>query len=81
MGRLGKALKQVLEDYDISQNQLAVAMKIDRSNVSRWVSEERDPLAETVPDIRDALERLNAEAAAAFVKLYLYCSDADSAQK
>jgi hypothetical protein len=39
MGRAGKALKQVLDTYGITQNQLAVAMGIRRFNVSRWVSE------------------------------------------
>jgi transcriptional regulator with XRE-family HTH domain len=74
MGKLGRALKQVLEQYDISQNQLAVAMGIDRSNISRWVSGERDPLAETVPEIREGLEKLNPDAAEEFVRLYLYRS-------
>ncbi|WP_333363729.1 helix-turn-helix transcriptional regulator [Microcoleus sp. N3A4] len=35
MGRAGKALKKILEAYDISQYQLAAKMEIDRSNVSR----------------------------------------------
>jgi transcriptional regulator with XRE-family HTH domain len=48
MGRAGKALKKILEAYDISQYQLAAKMEIDRSNVSRWVSEERDPSAKAV---------------------------------
>lgn len=72
VGKLGNALKQVLETYGINQNQLATAMGIDRSNISRWVSGERDPLAEVVPDIRAALEKLNPAAAKAFVQLYLY---------
>lgn len=71
MGRAGKALKQVLKDYGISQYQLAQTMGIDRSTVSRWVSEERDPLAEAVYEIRKALKQLNPEAAGAFIKLYL----------
>ncbi|MBW4466223.1 MAG: helix-turn-helix domain-containing protein [Pegethrix bostrychoides GSE-TBD4-15B] len=75
MGKLGSALRQVLEAHGINQNQLATAMGTDRSNVSRWVSGERDPLAEVVPEIRVALERLNPAAAEAFVKLYLYDSD------
>ncbi|HEY9636003.1 MAG TPA: helix-turn-helix transcriptional regulator, partial [Coleofasciculaceae cyanobacterium] len=37
MGRAGKALKRVLEDYDITQNRLAVVMGITRSSVHRWV--------------------------------------------
>lgn len=71
MGRAGKALKQVLEAYEISQYQLAATMEIDRSNVSRWVSEERDPSAETVFAIKQALRTLNPEAAQTFVFLYL----------
>jgi transcriptional regulator with XRE-family HTH domain len=46
MGRAGKALRQVLKNYGISQNQLAIAMGIAAGNVSRWVSENRDPSAE-----------------------------------
>ena len=71
MGRAGKALGQVLEQYSISQYQLAAAMGIDRSNVSRWVSEERDPSAEAVFTIKNALQKLNSEAAKDFVRLYL----------
>jgi plasmid maintenance system antidote protein VapI len=37
MGKAGKALKQVLEDYSISQFALAVAMDVERNNVHRWV--------------------------------------------
>ncbi|HEY9661230.1 MAG TPA: helix-turn-helix transcriptional regulator, partial [Allocoleopsis sp.] len=59
MGRAGKALKQVLGAYGITQNRLAVTMGIDRSNVSRWVNQTRDPSAEAVAEIKDALERLD----------------------
>jgi transcriptional regulator with XRE-family HTH domain len=71
MGRAGQALKQVLETYEISQNQLAMAMGIRRSNISRWVAEIRDPVAETFLDLRDALHKLNPAAAEEFVRLYL----------
>jgi transcriptional regulator with XRE-family HTH domain len=71
MGRAGKALKQVLATYDISQYQLAATMEIDRSNISRWVSEERDPSAEAVFAIKKALQALNPDAAKEFVWLYL----------
>ncbi|MFB8790113.1 MAG: helix-turn-helix transcriptional regulator [Potamolinea sp.] len=71
MGKAGKALKQVLEIYGITQNQLAVAMGIRRSNVSRWVSEIRDPVAETMLEIRDGLGKINPEAAQEFIRLYL----------
>lgn len=72
MGRAGNALKRVLETYSISQNQLAVTMGIDRSNFSRWVSGNRDPSAEAVFEIRQALQKINPTAAEEFVRLYLY---------
>jgi transcriptional regulator with XRE-family HTH domain len=71
MGRAGKALKKILEAYDISQYQLAAKMESDRSNVSRWVSEERDPSAEAVFAIKQALQTFNRQAADEFVRLYL----------
>lgn len=72
MARAGKALKRVLTHYGISQNQLATTMGIDRSNVSRWVSESRDPSAEAVAQIKQALVRLQPAAAEDFVQFYLY---------
>ena len=75
MGKAGQALRQVLEAHNISQNQLAVAMGIRRSNVSRWVSEVRDPTAETMLEIRDGLQKINPTAATAFIELYLSQSD------
>lgn len=72
MARAGKALKQVLERYNISQNQLATTMGVDRSNVSRWVSGSRDPSAEAVVAIRRALLSLRPPAAEEFVQVYLY---------
>ncbi len=71
MARAGKALKQVLEKYGISQNRLAVAMGIRRGNVNRWVKETRDPTAEAVYEIRKALIAINPEAAFDFMRLYL----------
>jgi len=71
MGKAGQALKQVLETYGISQNQLAVAMGIRRSNISRWVSEVRDPTAETMLEIRDGLQKINPTTAEEFIRLYL----------
>lgn len=71
MGRAGTALKQVLENYGISQNRLAVAMGVGRSNVHRWVNGTTDPVAEAVLEIRDALQKIDPEAAATFVGLYL----------
>ena len=71
VGRAGKALKQVLETYDISQYSIAVALGIERTSVYRWVHEIRDPSAETVVEIVKALEGINPAAAEAFIKLYL----------
>jgi transcriptional regulator with XRE-family HTH domain len=75
MGRAGKALKQVLKTYGISQNRLAVLMGVDRSNVHYWVNETRDPLAESVIEIRKALGKINPVAAEEFAKLYWDDSD------
>jgi plasmid maintenance system antidote protein VapI len=71
MGKAGQALKQVLEEYDISQYSLSVAMDVERNNVYRWVNEKRDPTAETVVEIVRALKSLNPEAAKTFTDLYL----------
>ncbi|MBH8565225.1 helix-turn-helix transcriptional regulator [Nostoc sp. CENA67] len=71
MGRAGKALRQVLEVHNISQNQLAVAMDIGRSSINRWVNENRDPSAEAVIEIIEALEKINSAAARDFLLLYL----------
>lgn len=71
MGHAGKALRQVLETYGISQNRLAVTMGIRRSNVNRWVNEETDPAAEAVIEIRNGLQTINPVAAEEFIRLYL----------
>ncbi|GAP95739.1 helix-turn-helix domain-containing protein [Leptolyngbya sp. NIES-2104] len=70
MGRAGKALGLILKNYGINQNQLAIAMSIDRSSISRWIAETREPSAESVLEIRDALETLDTAAAAEFTRLY-----------
>ncbi|MBD2021470.1 XRE family transcriptional regulator, partial [Leptolyngbya sp. FACHB-36] len=44
---------------------------------SRWVSEERDPLAEAVFETYQALRSLNRDAAKEFIQLYLGISDED----
>ncbi|MEH2255642.1 helix-turn-helix domain-containing protein [Nostoc sp.] len=75
MGKAGKALKRVLDIYGISQNKLAVIMGTGRPNVHRWVNEIRDPVADTVLEIRDALNQINPAAAEEFIRLYL--GDAD----
>jgi len=71
MGKAGQALKQVLEDYDITQNKLAVTMGISRSNIHRWIYEVSDPVGDNILDIRDALQKINPAAAKAFLRLYL----------
>lgn len=71
MGKAGQALRQVLEDYEIGQSQLAETLGLGRSNVNRWVTEVRDPTGDTIVEIVRALKRLNTEAAQQFVKLYL----------
>jgi transcriptional regulator with XRE-family HTH domain len=71
MGRAGKALREVLTRYGISQNSLAVKMGLQRSAIYKWFHEERDPTAETVADLVEALKALNQEAAEEFVQLYL----------
>ncbi|MFE4108378.1 helix-turn-helix domain-containing protein [Almyronema epifaneia] len=70
MGKAGVALKQVLETYNIPQNQLAVEMGTGRPNVHRWINEQADPVGDKILAIRDALQKINPEAAAAFTKLY-----------
>ncbi|MBD2578336.1 helix-turn-helix transcriptional regulator [Oscillatoria sp. FACHB-1406] len=71
MGRAGEALKQVLDEYGISQNRLAVVMGVGRSNVHRWVSGTTDPAAEAVLEIRKGLQKIDSEAAIEFIRLYL----------
>lgn len=71
MGKAGKALREVLETYEISQNRLAVVMGIARSTVSHWFNETRDPSAEAVTEIVKALHKLDESAAKEFVELYL----------
>jgi len=71
MGKAGKALRQVLEIYGISQNKLAVALGIERGSVYRWVHEIRDPTAETVREIVKTLQEIEPPAASKFIELYL----------
>ena len=71
MGRAGKALKSVLQQYGISQNRLAVTMGVARSTVNQWVNEVSDPLADSIPDIVTALDRLEPSAAQIFLQLYI----------
>lgn len=71
MGRAGRALKQVLQTHDISQNRLAVILGIDRATVYKWFHEKREPSSETIVDITRALKEVKLEAAEDFVQFYL----------
>lgn len=71
MGKAGKALRQALETYGISQNKLAVTLGVDRSVVFNWFHEKRDPSAETVVQIATALKTINPDAAAEFISRYV----------
>jgi predicted transcriptional regulator len=71
MGKAGKALRQVLESYGISQNKLAVTLGVKPSVVFRWFHEHTDPSAETVRSIAKALQGIDPAAAQEFVRLYL----------
>ncbi|MGD1852352.1 MAG: helix-turn-helix domain-containing protein [Cyanophyceae cyanobacterium] len=71
MGRAGKALRNVLTTYGISQNRLAIALDVRRSVVYRWFHERTDPTAETVAMITTGLKEINPEAAKEFIELYL----------
>lgn len=75
MGKAGKALRQVLETYGISQNKLAVAMGVGRSTVHYWFQQTQDPSAEAVLEIRKGLRNINPAAAEEFIRLYLDESD------
>ncbi|MCG9884603.1 MAG: helix-turn-helix domain-containing protein [Cyanobacteria bacterium] len=71
MGKAGHSLRYVLQNHGISQNRLAVVMEVNRSTVNHWFSESRDPAAEAIPRIVDALIAINPAAARDFVELYL----------
>ncbi|NEQ30825.1 MAG: helix-turn-helix transcriptional regulator [Leptolyngbya sp. SIO4C5] len=71
MGKAGKALRQVLKTYGITQNRLAVTMGTNRSTVNNWFNETRDPSAEALSEIVTALEKLDQAAADNFLQLYL----------
>ena len=71
MGKAGEALRQVLAEYGISQNKLAITLEVKASVVFRWFHEKTDPSAETVRNIAKALQGINPAAADEFVRLYL----------
>ncbi|RCJ26940.1 transcriptional regulator [Nostoc minutum NIES-26] len=59
MGKAGKALKQVLETHEISQNHLAVTMGIGRSSINGWVNQTRSPTSDAILEIRSGLGTSN----------------------
>lgn len=71
MGKVSDALKQVLGQYGISQNQLAVTMGVERPIFFRWFHGQVDPSAETVAGIVKAIQDINVRASREFIKLYL----------
>jgi transcriptional regulator with XRE-family HTH domain len=71
LGKAGKALRQVLEIYCISQNKLAVVMGTLRSIVFKWYKDHRDPMSEILLDIAKALQTIEPASAKEFVRLYL----------
>lgn len=71
MGKAGRSLKQALETFGISQNKLAVTMGIERTVVYRWTHERTHPIGETIIEITAALQKINPDAAQAFVDSYL----------
>ena len=71
MGKAGKALRQVLETYGITQNKLAVALGVKPFVVFRWYHEQTDPTAETAVDIAKVLHGIDPAAAQEFIRLYI----------
>jgi transcriptional regulator with XRE-family HTH domain len=71
MGKAGNVLKQVLEQNDVTQYRLAKELGVERTTVYRWIKGDRDPSADTVVEIVEALKRINHKAAEEFVQLYL----------
>lgn len=71
MGRAGQVLKQILDDYAISQTDLADRMGLSKSNVYRWVNEVRDPNSETLVSIIRALRQIDPQAADDFKQRYM----------
>ena len=71
MGKAGRVLRQVLEEFEVSQYSLAAALDIERNSVYRWANEKSDPSGETIVEIVRALKTLQPLAAKAFVEHYL----------
>ncbi len=71
IGKAGKALKTVLDDYSISQTQLVTVLGIGRSHRYGWVNQTRDSNSETAIAIIQSLEEINVDTATEFRRLYL----------
>ncbi len=80
MGKAGKALRQVLQAYKISQNKLAVVMGFGRSTMHYWYSGTSAPSADALLEIRKGLRSINHAAADEFIRLYLDESDEDKGE-
>lgn len=78
MSKAGRTLRQVLTAYGISQNQLAVAMGINRSTIFHWVNETRDPASDALLNIRNGLQEIDPDAAEAFIRWYLAIEERES---
>ncbi len=66
MGRSGRALRWVLENYGISQSRLAKSMGITQVIVGQWFHELRDPSTEAIVEIITALRQIDGAAANEF---------------
>lgn len=71
MGKAGYVLKQVLEQYNITQYRLAANLGIDRTSVYRWCNGKIDPTGDTILEIVRVLKTMSPEAAEAFVNQYI----------
>jgi plasmid maintenance system antidote protein VapI len=71
MGKAGYILKQVLDQYGITQYRFAATMGVERNSVYRWCKGKIDPTGDTIIEIVQVLKTMNEEAAADFVQQYL----------
>ncbi len=71
MGKADRVLRDVLNNYGISQNKLAIAMSVRSSVVYRWFNELIDPTGDTLVKMVAALKLLDINAAREFVQRYL----------
>ncbi|MBE9136923.1 helix-turn-helix transcriptional regulator [Nodosilinea sp. LEGE 07088] len=71
MGKAGYVLKQVLEQYGITQYRFAATMGVGRNSVYRWCSGKIDPTGDTILEIVRVLKTMSPEAAEDFVNQYI----------